>query len=149
MEDASIVGQHFEEEQPKTIRVTNIVYVDDEVTTKVGLSTFFSYCGIIAGMEVSEPDEEGICEAVVTFEGSSAVRTALVLDGTKMNEKKLNIVIANEGVVADTEDVEGIVQQDFEGDGSNRVGSLFVIRSCCFVVLMLSDTNISSCFINS
>eukprot|EP01130_Rhizamoeba_saxonica_P001768 TRINITY_DN1161_c0_g1_i4.p1 TRINITY_DN1161_c0_g1~~TRINITY_DN1161_c0_g1_i4.p1 ORF type:complete len:155 (-),score=40.52 TRINITY_DN1161_c0_g1_i4:328-756(-) len=82
-----------------TVIVDNIVpSVDPDTSTS--LTNFFSYCGNIKGLEISDIDDNGTVQAIVTFEKRTALNTALILTGTKINDRKINIEIAPEGVVA-------------------------------------------------
>eukprot|EP01130_Rhizamoeba_saxonica_P001491 TRINITY_DN11349_c0_g1_i1.p1 TRINITY_DN11349_c0_g1~~TRINITY_DN11349_c0_g1_i1.p1 ORF type:complete len:269 (-),score=82.04 TRINITY_DN11349_c0_g1_i1:32-838(-) len=82
-----------------TVLVSNIVPTETP-STAASLSNFFSYCGEIDGLQISEIKEDGTVEAIVTFKNRSSLNTALVLNGTRMQDKKISIEVAPEGVHA-------------------------------------------------
>ncbi|KAF8541160.1 hypothetical protein BDD12DRAFT_776403 [Trichophaea hybrida] len=66
-----------------TVNVSNI----SPETTEDELSNFFSFCGKITSLSYTRDAKS----ASITFERDSAARTALLLDGTPLNETALSV----------------------------------------------------------
>lgn len=72
-----------------TVQVTNIA----PNTTEADLSNFFSFCGKITKLSLTPctGDESSRLSATITFERDSAAKTAVLLDGTSLNESPLSV----------------------------------------------------------
>jgi len=85
-----------EQEESASIIVKNVAQsTDPESPTTKQLADFFSFCGNISSLTLI-PDESDpqIVSAVVTFENSSAARTALLLNHTFLNERSIIVELA-------------------------------------------------------
>jgi len=76
----------------KTVLVTNINISKDEDPVET-LSNFFSYCGTITNL-YSEPSENGMFRAYITFEDVDSVKTALFVTGGNLNGQPIHIEVS-------------------------------------------------------
>jgi len=91
------IDEAFQElPESASIIVKNLVpSPNPDVPTTKALADFFSFCGNITSMSIipDESDENSV-SAVITFENSTAARTALLLNHTVLNERTILVELA-------------------------------------------------------